>query len=32
MFSAFVTGKSTADQAIADATKRLKDSLVKFPL
>jgi len=32
MFSAFITGKSTADQAIADATKRLKDSLTKFPL
>jgi len=32
MFSAYCTGKSTADQAIADATKRLKDSLTKFPI
>ena len=32
MFSAYCTGKSTADQAIADATKRLKDSLSKFPV
>jgi len=32
MFSAYCTGKSTADQAIADAVKRLKDSLSKFPL
>jgi multiple sugar transport system substrate-binding protein len=32
MFSAYCTGKSTADQAIADAVKRLKDSLTKFPL
>ena len=32
MFTSFCTGKSTADQAIADATKRLNDSLVKFPL
>ena len=32
MFSGYVTGKSTADQVIAEATKRLKDSLVKFPL
>ena len=31
-FSAYVTGKSTADQAIADAKKRLEASLVKFPL
>ena len=32
MFSAYATGKSNADQAIADATKRLKDSLSKFPV
>ena len=32
MFSAYVTGKSTADQAIADAKKRLEASLTKFPL
>jgi len=32
MFTSFCTGKSTAEQAIADATKRLNDSLVKFPL
>ena len=32
MFSAFCTGKSTADVAIADAVKRLQASLVKFPV
>jgi len=32
MFSAYCTGKSSADAAIADATKRLKDSLAKFPV
>jgi hypothetical protein len=32
MFSAYCTGKSSADVAIADATKRLKDSLAKFPV
>jgi hypothetical protein len=32
MFSAFVTGKSSADAAIADTVKRLQASLTKFPL
>jgi len=32
MFSAYVTGKSTADAAIADTVKRLQASLTKFPV
>jgi multiple sugar transport system substrate-binding protein len=32
MFSAYVTGKSTADVAIAEAKKRLEASLTKFPV
>jgi multiple sugar transport system substrate-binding protein len=32
MFSGYCTGSKTADAAIADASKRLKDSLTKFPL
>ena len=32
MFTAYATGKSSADQAIADAKKRLEDSLKKFPI
>ncbi len=32
MFTAYATGKSTADQAIAEAKKRLEDSLKKFPV
>ena len=32
MFSAFCTGTKSADQSIADASKRLKDSLTKFPI
>jgi hypothetical protein len=32
MFSNFLTGKKSADDAIADAKKRLQDSLVKFPV
>ena len=31
MFTAYCTGKSTADQAIADTQKRLEASLAKFP-
>jgi multiple sugar transport system substrate-binding protein len=32
MFSGYCTGTKTADAAIAEAAKRLKDSLTKFPL
>jgi multiple sugar transport system substrate-binding protein len=32
MFTGYVTAKSTADAAIADAVKRLQASLAKFPL
>ncbi|MDQ6859356.1 MAG: extracellular solute-binding protein [Chloroflexota bacterium] len=32
MFTAYCTGKSTADAAIADAVKRLQASLTKFPV
>ena len=32
MFTAYCTGKSTADVAIADAVKRLQASLTKFPV
>ena len=32
MFANYCTGKKSADDAIAEATKRLKDSLAKFPI
>ena len=32
MFSNFITGKKTADETIAEAKKRLEDSLKKFPV
>jgi multiple sugar transport system substrate-binding protein len=32
MFSNFLTGKKSADDAIAEAKKRLQDSLTKFPV
>ena len=32
MFSNFITGKKSIDDTIADAKKRLQDSLAKFPL
>ena len=32
LFANFCTGKKSADEAIAEAAKRLKDSLAKFPV
>lgn len=32
MFSNYITGKKSADETIADAKKRLEDSLKKFPV
>jgi hypothetical protein len=32
MFANFITGKKSIDDTIADAKKRLQDSLTKFPV
>jgi hypothetical protein len=32
LFSSYCTGKKSADDAIADAARRLKDSLARFPI